>query len=90
VLGGAVVAVVVIVTPGERIAVGLSVVSQVGIWEDVGLVVWRYCWECAEAEVQLVEMVEGAVGVSSGLLGEVSRCGVWVKGVRDQSEELVA
>ena len=31
---------------------------------------------CAEAEVQLVEPVEGAVGVSSGLvLGVVSRCG---------------
>ena len=33
----------------------------------------------------------GSWGVSSGLvLGAVSRCGVWVKGVRDQSEELVA
>ena len=71
--------------------VGLSVVSQVGIWEDVGLVVWGYCWECVEAEVQPVEPVEGAVGASSGLvLGEASRCGVWVKGVRDQSKELVA
>ncbi len=77
--------------PGERIAVGLSVVSQVGIWEDVGLLVWGYFRECVEAEVQPVEPVEGAVGTSSGLvLGEASQCGVWVKGVHGQSEELVA
>ena len=76
--------------PGERIAVGLSVVSQVGILEDVGLVVWEYCWECVEAEVQPMEPVEGAVGASSGLvLGEASRCGVLVKGVHGQSKELV-
>ena len=47
---------------------GLSVVSQVGTWEDVGLVVWGYCSECAEAEVQPVALVEGVVGASSGLL----------------------
>ena len=76
--------------PGESIAVGLSVVSQVGIWEDVGLVVWGYCWECVEAEVQPVAPVEGAVGASLGLvLGEASRFEVWVKGVRDPSKELV-
>jgi len=71
--------------------VGLSVDSLVGIWEDVGWVVWGYCWEFVEAEVQPVEPVEGAVGASPGLvLGEASRCGVWVKGVRGQSEEHVA